>query len=372
MKFRNTFPVIVAALFVLSPAIKLVAQTLAPAVSGVSGTLSHGSTVTVAGSNFGSKPTAAPVKYDDFQSVPQGSGIAATSTAGGATWRNQTTDQQFPPIASNRRLRSGTPFTVNMTSHWQQPQGGGGGVSNVYLVGQSFVKLYFDAWMYYDAAGQTSPTQNIKPFRLHQLNAGSPNAYVNIYAPSTGGAAACGRDGVTRSDSDWAGGGVTSATFYNRWVHVQWIIDAGAGNNTSTGSCILYINGALVYNHTSVPTIGSGYYSWPELYVGNYIRTGDWSGETFTQWESLYIDNSWARVEIGDNAIYNNCTHREIQVPNSWSNGSIGVRLNRGSFASLNGLYLFVVNANGTASAGYPLNGTGGPSTPTNLRITPP
>ena len=39
----------------------------APAISGVSGTLSSGQTVTISGSGFGTKPQAAPLLWDDFE-----------------------------------------------------------------------------------------------------------------------------------------------------------------------------------------------------------------------------------------------------------------------------------------------------------------
>lgn len=42
------------------------ASLAAPSVSSTSGTFSHGNSVTISGSSFGSKSTAAPVKYDDF------------------------------------------------------------------------------------------------------------------------------------------------------------------------------------------------------------------------------------------------------------------------------------------------------------------
>jgi hypothetical protein len=224
--------------------------------------------------------------------------------------------------------------------------------------------------MYFDRSLETSPIQNVKMFRLHAASAGVPSANP---AMLPGGAIACQRDGVTRTDSDWYTV-IPGSVLQNRWVHIQWMIDAGAGDNSATGSCISYIDGALRYDHRNVPTTGPGHYNWPEIYIGNYIRTGDWSGEINTYWDSLYVDSSWARVEIGNNPVYANCTQREIQVPTSWSGSSLQVRLNRGSFPSLSGLYLFVVDANGNASAGYPLSGSGGsstaPSAPTNLRIS--
>jgi hypothetical protein len=347
----------------------LSAQSGSPTVTGVSGTLNHGSVVTVAGAGFGAKPNAAPLKFDDFQGVAVGS-LVSTSTVPGPAWKNANSNA-FHPTVSNQRLRPGTPFTRNMRSRWRQPQDGGNASSSIYLDNQTFVKFYFDAWLYFDRSLEISRPQNIKPIRLHNVNAGNPSANP-AWLPV--GAVACQRDGVTRNETDWYSG-IDQTTMENRWVHIQWMIDAGAGNNSSTGACISYIDGVLRYDHRNSPTTGPNHYSWPEIYIGNYIRTGDWSGEISAYWDSMYVDSSWARVEIGNNPVYAACTQREIQAPSAWSAGSITVRLNRGSFPSLSGLYLFVVDANGNASPGYRLSGGGGasgpaPAAPTNLRIS--
>ena len=43
------------------------APAMAQTVSGVSGTVQHGATITISGSSFGTKPTAAPLVYDDIE-----------------------------------------------------------------------------------------------------------------------------------------------------------------------------------------------------------------------------------------------------------------------------------------------------------------
>ena len=55
----------------------------APTVSGVSGTLSSGQTVTVRGSGFGSKSQPAPVLWDNFEGGSSGNQIqGANATIG--------------------------------------------------------------------------------------------------------------------------------------------------------------------------------------------------------------------------------------------------------------------------------------------------
>ncbi len=85
-----------------------------------------------------------------------------------------------------------------------------------------------------------------------------------------------------------------------------------------------------------------------------------WSGGTNDHdndyyMDDIYVDTTWARVEIGDNSVYGSCTHREIQPPTSWSPTSITVTENKGSFTDGDTAYLFVIDSDGNASSGYPI-----------------
>ena len=69
------------------------------------------------------------------------------------------------------------------------------------------------------------------------------------------------------------------------------------------------------------------------------------------------------------NANFSNCTHKEIQIPSAWSDGSITIKVNQGSFVTGQDLYLFVVDTNGIHSSGYLVKIGGGGN---NLKPTPP
>jgi hypothetical protein len=90
--------------------------------------------------------------------------------------------------------------------------------------------------------------------------------------------------------------------------------------------------------------------------------------------DDLYIATTQARVEIGNNASWTNCTHREIQIPSAWSDNSINITVNLGSFKNGETAYLFVVDADGNESDGYgpiTIGGGGGDNLP-NVIITSP
>ena len=56
---------------------------------------------------------------------------------------------------------------------------------------------------------------------------------------------------------------------------------------------------------------------------------------------------------MGDAPKYDDCTHREIQIPSAWSEASITVDVNVGKFTSGSFVYLFVIEEDGKKSTGF-------------------
>jgi hypothetical protein len=98
---------------------------------------------------------------------------------------------------------------------------------------------------------------------------------------------------------------------------------------------------------------------WRYWVFQNYLDDdgGPFNGER----ADIYIDDIYlqfgtrSRVEIGDEQIYENCRKLEIQTPTSWSDTSITVDLNHGSFSSGSQAYLFVVRDDGSVNRGLPI-----------------
>jgi hypothetical protein len=88
-----------------------------------------------------------------------------------------------------------------------------------------------------------------------------------------------------------------------------------------------------------------------------YANIGNFGGAaSMKMWiDDVYIDNTQARVELGNNPVFANCTHREIQIPTAWSDTEITVQFNQGTFQVGDQAYLFVIDEDGNASAGYPI-----------------
>ncbi len=94
---------------------------------------------------------------------------------------------------------------------------------------------------------------------------------------------------------------------------------------------------------------------WRYIMIGHYY--GNLSGgegrDMKIYYDDIYIGNSRARVELGDNKSWDDCILREIQVPTTWAENSITIEVNQGSFQSGDTAYLFVVDETGNVSEGF-------------------
>ena len=69
----------------------------------------------------------------------------------------------------------------------------------------------------------------------------------------------------------------------------------------------------------------------------------------YVNYGPVYVDDCFCHIVVQDSATYDSATAREIQIPSSWSTGSITMTLRAGAFGSLSGKYLFVIDSSGAA-----------------------
>ena len=142
------------------------------------------------------------------------------------------------------------------------------------------------------------------------------------------------------------------------WVTWEWIVEEGTSGNADSYS-------KLTYNTVVKSEISTMCFleteSYDQLIVGGQASTqnastcldGPSAIGCFTFWDHVYFDTSFMRVELGNNAVYASCTKRVIQIPTSWSDTSIGVEVNIGTFGIEVDLYAFVVDEDNEPSDGY-------------------
>jgi len=134
----------------------------------------------------------------------------------------------------------------------------------------------------------------------------------------------------------------------HQWISVAAEIYEGTPNGND-GTIKIWHDNILVVDRTTTILLDTSNV-FRGIRFGEYIGGG---GLTATNYfDDIYVDNSWARVEIGDDPDYEDCSHREIQIPTDWSNSSIDIDFNKGSFSS-GTVYLFVIDSSGDVSPGY-------------------
>lgn len=317
------------------------APVLAQTVNGVSGSVQHGTTITISGSNFGTKPTAAPLIYDDIE--------------GGSFDPRWTSTTRLSPNGTEARHQfSGGSGTVNFVDY----QAGGwftGGSNNA---GPWFCQYWFklaDDWTWGSGTyGQMGANlANIKIFRMWET--GPADEDFVIATEGWGGSCIWTVENVAAGNVGWFEGNYKQNWSKGTWHLFQFEYkDSDVGQNN--GVIRMWRDGQLVLEKTNLLTRENySAYKRPFI-VGFYNSWGDAStDDNHFYIDDAYIDTSWARVEIGNAPTYGACSHREVQLPTSWSTGQVSVTVNQGSFNSGDQAYVFVVNSSGQASAGYPV-----------------
>ena len=316
----------------------------APAVTGVSGQLAHGASVTITGSGFGTKASVAPLKYDAFESGTAGQDL-------GNGWVFSTSHDRNPKYSTKfLRPNSAMSAMADFSNNQYLSSFGVRDMTNGYP------EVYMDFWYLYDPA--SPPSRNHKLFRFYTgSDSGQPDRYMNIF---------CGSGWTMESDgggtSNWYGSPWWEwrTNGDKQWSHFQGYFKTNS-DGASNGIIKFWINHFKGIDASNWVHRPSGAALWHSLWFGNYLGhdqaagCGTSPGDSFTFWDNVYIDTTQARVEIGNAPNYESCTHREIQVPSSWSESSIAFTVNQGSFANFSQVYLFVIDRNGSVSPGYPI-----------------
>lgn len=327
----------------------------APTVSGVSGTIGNGQTVTISGSGFGTKPQAQPMLFDDFEGGANGALIANSAATIGRWDTGAGSDKVFYSTAV-ARTGSKAAFHDFITTY------------NASLAkNTTFSRLYMDFWIYTSYVDRIS--RNFKPWRFY---GDSDQLQLDFVWLCNGELLNRVQSNAGWSQGDWGGPRYVK----NQWMHVQLVYGASSPG-VANGTIRHYLDsqaapldsGAIVTQMRAAQfdQIRIGHY-WADDGVPDCAANG--GARVYT--DNVYLDTSWARVEIGDAPTYAASRQREIQIPTAWSDGSVAIRFNAGRFAPGTTVYLYVTDANNVTSAGRPVvigaAGVAPPNAPTSVR----
>ena len=362
----------------------------APTIDHTSDTWSHGQTVTIysTGTDFGSKNPVAPLCWDScahsnplstyYSEVEPGScqnsnynmayrtapwnsysgntivaasprstriiaGAHAPNTSGGWTWECGQNVALTVDNAGDNGWGSTNFYALyyyRADPSWEPPDGTWDppGPNLKEFSVQDQTEIYTATYDYIDYCNDEAPNYN-NPNSGHMKD----NETCSSCSPPNGNAI----PNILRSDVGPDSDG---------WMKWEWQVAYGSG-----GFRKLLVGNVVDFNCNSNNSLG---FTPGSLSIGGYTRPRFTHPErAFRYFSEVYIDNTFSRVILANNAIYNSATIREPQIPSAWSTSQITATVNLGKLPDSGTAYLFVCDsANLCNSTGYEITlGEGGP-----------
>lgn len=351
----------------------------APLITGVTGTVSDGSSITISGSNFTTNSIVGTsnLEFLGGKNGPINSGSSGTEFSRinwsiDPEWGN---DIQY----STNNVPWGT-HVLQMTGPYTS-SGNGNPEAPLYYKFPSAVNASDSLFISWWQRTTFSGNGQYKILRLEPTNTviDSSGAQDCWFFHNNGGGISYGINGgpyVTNSNYL----PFTPASPQSTWQRVDMTLKTSSPNSIVI---TMYTPGSTPQSWSaSSYSSSASNNNWNYICWQNYFGTdGSGSMTTGDVWmNDIYISHGTpARVEIADSSTWSNRKTCIIQPPSSWnSNGqSITITVNQGSFASGSAAYLYVVDSSGNVNAnGYPItiggqSNSGGSSSDTTAPSVP-
>jgi hypothetical protein len=330
------------------------ASLATPLPVSVSGTLNHGATVTISGSGFGAKATAAPLVWDNATAG------AVTDLWTGA-WPNELPGYNLAYYAPMRSI--GLPHS-HVTRYLAGAHASNTGADTGYdvLMWKSFPLPALPYYVYaswYQRADDQWHFGGDNNFKTFDYSAGDEpyalnQSWYTCYGPphpdsnTDGGVQWTQETGTPLSDPDqnghnaWWGKAVNPMA--GQWSKVEIAIKV---SSQSDGYINIWENGQQVMNYVGITDNYGG--TRRSIAVGGYARMQGYTSN-WRYFDDVYVDTTLSRVVLADKPVLSAASIVELQIPSAWSDGSITTQVNLGKFAQGQTAYLFVVDASGNVS----------------------
>jgi hypothetical protein len=329
----------------------------APSITGTSGSIVHGGAVTITGTSFGAKGGTnanKPLLWADFESSINPSSLGVITA-----W-DENQDLSRQTSAPQYGLSTG-----NVIGTWNS---GAGKRSFSFGINSSMRTLYQSGKRRFSAAN----TINQKFFRIWN-DAGTDT----VASTSLGGIIL---DELCVQSGRFQGASLAG----NAWEMHEFLWKQSTANDggltTGNGYFEFIKNGSQIQLVSNLCTHTTANYAQGNKLrvIDNFTDSSDLQPDGTNVWmDDLYIDDTWARVIIGNASTLAASTTREVQIPSAWSGSSITVTINRGSFGASASAWLFVVDSSNAVSPGQAITFGGGgggdttpPAAPTGLYIS--
>jgi hypothetical protein len=319
----------------------------APVVSGISGSIANGQQVQISGSGFGQKSPAKPYLWAPFENSANPSSLGIVTSWDGIQSMGYAPGEGFNGTGALKATDNSGVWTANVVS---QGFGWNDYGRKMYLFRR--VKQNFSV------AGM-----NWKIIRIWPASGNQPNWFMQIGNGELAVSPPIDSYGYPHNDLTVAQGTP------NVWKTEEFLTKSNSASGVSDAEFYHYVHGALVGVMTSgLRFKDDGTAPMAMAYPVHGVQANTGFPSNYRHWtDDVYMDNTWARVIVGDAPSLANCTRLDIQIPFAWSGDQIGITLNLESIPGGQPRYLFVVDANGARSSGYPLGNEAVPSSPKNV-----
>lgn len=326
-----------------------------PQVDAVEGVFKHGSTVVIRGVNFGPKSSAAPAKFDSFESGTSGASLASVDPSwkiyrdGGASYSNVTSHSGSLSVGAH--IADGEAFATN------------------YFTIPTAASEIFVSYWWRTANADSSDNTIIKMTRINSSEqAGGGGVYGGVGNTTLGGTF----DLAGQSGPYFAyHNGVTGESIIkylacppnNTWFRVEMYKKLSTpGLNDGIAEVKLY--GVDQASDTAAMTRAANFsFLLDTVLLG--LMDGNGGTHDYEMYiDDVYIDTTRARVEICDSPTWAARTEADAQPALEWLDTSVTVSVNQGSIQPGSERYLYIIDSSGRANTiGYPIRfQTEGPS----------
>lgn len=307
----------------------LLASPLHAAITGVSGTVSENSTLTITGSGFGTKSPAAPLLWDNFDSGTSGGNL-------GGSWQAMTSI----PL----KYSSTTPYGGNGLSAWNRVQYGNDHAQKFSSARRSVgqhTSLYFSCMSRHIGPSVKDSAGN-RVYKNGRIN--------QDYDLRTGDILGYASPHMTAISDGYIFYRVNGTSTYPT---VRSFPDIG---NAEWRRHQIFRSPSLIFGHVHQTRHDyTGSFGSPNLsliLLGTMLDA-PLPGETHDMYiDDVYVDNTQARVELCTGSTWSNRGACDPQIPfGTWSDTSLTVKVNQGKYVNNQTVYIYVVNSSGTVQS---------------------
>lgn len=304
----------------------------APQIDSWSGTVSNGNSITIQGSGFGTKSTAAPLLWENFENGTPGTLLSISNkwTTQIECTKKSSQTGIFSTDKSNSGIKSAKQILFYDAPCWSRTKLG--------ILGNQ-TKL-FVSYNFYVVSGGTGDHTKMGRIGCNNDVHCWPDMGYTAFGPSYYYAfgSQLGEKVLWANTPDES----------DKWVRDDmWSIQGTSGQANGTNG--VWRNGLQKYFSTAVNNNNLNQ-PYNQFFMPYYNQSGDRT----VYIDDVYIDNTLSRVEICPGSTWGNRGKCEFQIPTAWgSDGkSIVITVNQGAFATGSTTrFLYVVDSTGVANS---------------------